>query len=153
MKKTPLNSASGFTTIQLIITLAIRSIVTGMAVVGISRARDHVRLVNSARQFAAYVERARADAVRRHSGTVVETTDINSYSITMDWDGFGNISTRTFNLESGVVFTTGDKSITFDRRGRIPSEQSFGFSNGRNTVSVGVTGSGDVTFDAQFFHD
>ena len=139
--------------IQMVITIAIMMVVTGFAVVGISRARDHVRLMNSARQFAAYVERARGDAVRRHGQATVSVDDNNTYSLIMDWNGSGTTVTRSFDLEPGVVFTTGIKSITFDWRGRIPSEQSFGFNNGRNTVSVGVTGSGDVTFDAQFFHD
>src|SRR5438270_8391341 len=114
MKKTPLNNARGFTTIQLIITIAIMAIVTGMAVVGISRARDHVRLMNSAREFAAYVERAHGDSIRRHSGATVQTVDQNSYSVTMDFDGSGNLTTKTFNLQPGVIFTTGVKSITFD---------------------------------------
>jgi hypothetical protein len=55
-------------------------------------------------------------------------------------------------------FTLQPESI-YDRRrmvaliGVVASDKRIvWFSNGRNTVSVGVTGSGDVTFDAQFFH-
>jgi len=159
MKRTAFSNASGFSTIQLVITVAVMTVVTGFAVVSISRARDHVRLMNSARQFAAYVERARADSVRRHASDATAATvlviDNDTYAITMDWDGFGTTRTQNFDLERGIVFTPGmvGKSVTFNWRGRIPAEESFGFSNGRNTVSVGITGSGDVTFDAQFFSD
>jgi hypothetical protein len=155
MKRTAFNNARGFSTLQLVITIAVMMVVTGFAVVSISRARDHVRLMNSARQFAAYVERARADAVRRHNNATVAVIDNDTYAVTMDWDGFGTTRIQNFDLERGIVFTPGmvGKSVTFNWRGRIPGEESFGFSNGRNTVSVGVSGSGDVTFDAQFFSD
>ena len=158
MKRTAFSHARGFSTIQLVITIAVMMIVTGFAVVSISRARDHVRLMNSARQFAAYVERARGDAVRRHGDALVDIVDNNTYAITMDWDGFGATRTQNFDLEQGVVFTTGGTTIQFNWRGRIAGEQSFGFAVNRNTVwertvSVGVTGSGDVTFDAEYFYD
>jgi Tfp pilus assembly protein FimT len=153
MKMKFANDNRGFSTIQLIITLAIMAIITGFAVMGIVRARANLRLSNSAREFAAHVERARADAVRRHNNAVVQTLNTSTYSVTMDFDNTGTVTTRNFTLREGVVFTTGVKSITFDWRGRIPQEESFGFSNGSNTLSVGITGSGDVTFDAQFFHD
>src|SRR6185436_5174682 len=153
MRMTSISNAKGFSTVQLVITLAVMGIITGFAVVGITRARSAFRLSNSAREFAAYVERARADAVRRHGQATVSAVNTTAYTVTMDFDNSGTVSTRTFRLQQDVVFTTGIKSVTFDWRGRIPVEQSFGFSNGRNTLSVGITGSGDVTFDAQFFHD
>lgn len=164
MKRTAFSNARGFSTIQLVITIAAVMIVSGFAVVSISRARDHVRLMNSARQFAAYVERARGDAVRRHTGASVFVIDNNSYGVTMDWDGFGNPTTRNFDLEQGVVFTPGweGKSVTFDWRGRTFREELFGFfirkpfavsETDGYSVGVGVTGSGDVTFESQFFYD
>lgn len=161
MKRTAFSNARGFSTIQLVITIAVMTIVSGFAVVSISRARDHVRLMNSARQFAASVERARGDAVRRHSTATVSVSDNDTYVIRMDWDGFGNATDRSSDLERGVTFTPGmvGKSITFNWRGRIVSEESFGFvvNSGsamwQRTVSVGVTGSGDVTFDAEYFYD
>ena len=156
MKRTAFSNARGFSTLQLVITIAVMMIVTGFAVVGITRARDHVRLINSARQFAAYVERARADSVRRHAGpanaATVSVLDNNTYAVIMDWDGFGAVSTRNFDLEQNVRFTT-IKTIAFDWRGRIPREESFGFENGTNSVNVHVTGSGDVTFDTEQFFD
>ncbi|HEY5837919.1 MAG TPA: hypothetical protein VIT19_02710 [Pyrinomonadaceae bacterium] len=156
MKRTAFSNARGFSTLQLVITVAVMSIVAGFAVVGITRARDHVRLMNSARQFAAYVERARGDSVRRHASVAnaatVSVTDNDTYAVNMDWDGFGAVSTRNFDLEQGVRFTT-VKSITFDWRGRIANEESFGFDNGRDQVNVHITGSGDVTFDTERFYD
>jgi hypothetical protein len=156
MKRTAFSNSRGFSILQLVITIAVMMIVTGFAVVGITRARDHVRLVNSARQFAAYVERSRADSVRRHAApanaATVSVLDNNTYAITMDWDGFGAVSTRNFDLEQGVSFTT-IKTIAFDWRGRLPQEESFGFNNGRNQVNIHVTGSGDVTFDTERFFD
>lgn len=159
MKRTASSNARGFSTLQLVITVAVMTIVASFAVVGITRARDHVRLTNSARQFASYVERARGDSVRRHAAGVnagsVLVLDNNTYSVTIDWDGFGAVSTRNFDLEQGVTFTAGmvGKSVTFDWRGRIANEESFGFDNGRNRVNVHVTGSGDVTFDTESFFD
>ena len=158
MKRTALSNSRGFSTIQLLITIAVMAVVTGFAVVSISRARDHVRLMNSARTFAAYVERARADSVRRHAEganqATVAVVDTNTYAITMDWDGLGTIRTQNFDLERGVAFTDGmvGKSVSFNWRGRILREESFGFVIGDSSVSVGITGSGDVTFDAEYFY-
>jgi len=165
MRAKPSRNADGFSMIQLLITIAVAMIITGFAIVGITRARDHVRLMNSAREFAGYVERARADAVRRHNTATVQTISETSFRVIMDFDGNGSIDAsdiKTFGLQSGVRFTTGIKGVTFDWRGRITQEQSFGFFTRKSfstsstdgyTVSVGVTGAGDVTFDAQFFSD
>ena len=160
MKRTAFSNARGFSTIQLVITIAVMTIVSGFAVVSISRARDHVRLMNSARQFAASAERARGDAVRRHSTATVSVSDNDTYIIRMDWEGFGNATDRSSDLERGVTFTPGmiGKSITFNWRGRIALEESFGFAVNQGTVrqqtvSVGITGSGDVTFQADYFYD
>src|SRR5438093_13584482 len=99
MKNQPSRNALGFSTIQLLITIAVAAIVTSFAVVGIVRAREHFRLSNSARQFAGYVERARADAVRRHGNAIVQVIDNNTYSVTMDFDNNGNVTRRNFRLQ------------------------------------------------------
>jgi hypothetical protein len=77
----------------------------------------------------------------------------STYSVTMDFGGGGNVTTQTFPLETNVTFITSLQTITFDWRGRIPSEISVGFSNESGTANVNITGSGDVTIDSEIFHD
>ncbi|HEY0766304.1 MAG TPA: prepilin-type N-terminal cleavage/methylation domain-containing protein [Pyrinomonadaceae bacterium] len=84
---------SGFTLLQLLVTLAIISVVSTFAVMGITRARASMRLSNSTRQFGAYVERARADAVRRHGQTTVQMLTNSTYSVTMDFGDGGSATT------------------------------------------------------------
>jgi len=144
---------SGFTLLQLLITLVIVSVVSSLAIMGITRVRAAMRLSNSTRQFAAYVEQARADAIRRHGQATVQMLTTSTYSVTMDFGGGGTVTTQTFSLESGVSFITTLQTITFDWRGRIPNEISVGFGNESGTANVNITGSGDVTIDSSIFHD
>ena len=47
---------AGFSLMQLILTLAVISIVSSFAFIRITSARDHIRLTNAARDFANYAE-------------------------------------------------------------------------------------------------
>jgi Tfp pilus assembly protein FimT len=143
----------GYTLLQLLTTLAIVSVVTSFAMLGISSARASVRLQNSTRQLATYVERVRSDALRRHAIASVQLVDATSYSVTMDFADSGSVTTNKFSLENGITFITALQSITFDWRGRTPSEISIGLSNGTNTSNINISGSGDVTIDSAIFHD
>jgi len=51
----------------MVITVAIIAIVTTFGFLGVTKARAEFRLQSSARLFATYVEKARADAIRRHA--------------------------------------------------------------------------------------
>src|SRR5207244_1037990 len=51
-----LNDASGFTLVQITITVAIIAIVSTFAIIGLSSARASLRLQNSVRQLSAYLE-------------------------------------------------------------------------------------------------
>jgi prepilin-type N-terminal cleavage/methylation domain-containing protein len=144
---------SGFTLVQLLITIAIASILSTFAFLGITSARSAIRLSNSTRQFGSYVERARADAIRRHGVATVQLLTDSSYSVTMDFGGDGSVTTQTFQLQNGVSFITTLETITFDWRGRLPSEISVGFGNESGTANVNITGSGDITIDSEIFHD
>jgi hypothetical protein len=145
---------------QMVITVAIISIVSTVGVLGIKTARAEFKVRNSARVFASYLEKARADSVRRHADSTseawVQSTDAgsNTYSVTMDF-GDGTLTTRTFQLESGTSFNTIAKKVSFNWRGRIDSFWVFQIKSDYtgNSIPVDVSGSGDITVDEQHFPD
>lgn len=150
----------GFTITQMVVTLSIIAVVSTGGVLGIKTARAEFRLQNSARLFATYIEKARADAIRRHAATgqesSVETFGPGStlYAITMDF-GAGVVETRTFDLESGLNFATAAKKMTFDWRGRIAEAWVFQIRSEYldRSLPVDVSGSGDITVGEQHFPD
>ena len=150
----------GFTITQMVVTLAIIAVVSTGGVLGIRTARAEFRRQNSARLFATYIEKARADSIRRHAATgqesSVETFGPGStqYAITMDY-GSGVIETRTFDLESGLSFVTAPKKVTFDWRGRITEAWVFQVHSEylERNLPVDVSGAGDITVGEQHFPD
>ena len=148
----------GFSLLQLMIALAVISIISTFAVMTVRGVRNSNRLQSSVRTFASRAEKARLDAVRRHASTSVEFTGPTTYEITMDFMGVGVPQTRSFTLETGVYLTGADgNSLTaapfpyadFDWRGRTTEcSMLFGIKNsdGR-TSSVQIAGSGDVTIN------
>lgn len=150
----------GFTITQMVITIAIISLVSTFGVLGIRNARAEFRLQNNARLFATYVEKARVDAIRRHapdgSKSSIETfgPGTSNYAVTMDF-GSGAVETRTFNLESGLSFSTTAKKVSFDWRGRIAEAWVFQIFSDylARSLPVDVSGSGDITVGEQHFPD
>ena len=144
----------------MVITIAIIAVVSTFGVLGIKTARAEFRLQNSARLFATYVEKARADAIRRHAESGQESSvetfgpGTTSYAVTMDW-GSGVVETRTFDLESGLSFNTAAKKVAFDWRGRITEAWVFQVRSDYldKNLPVDVSGSGDITVGEQHFPD
>jgi Tfp pilus assembly protein FimT len=66
-----LNSRSrrfgGFSTVELLAVVTMLAIITAFGFMGISKARASVRLSGAARQYAAYIEKARIYSIRRHA--------------------------------------------------------------------------------------
>src|SRR4051812_31439463 len=168
MKKSKANkhttrTGRGFSTMELIITTTILTIVTGLGLMGISRAKASVRLAGSAREYASYIEKARVYSIRRHAddptqrASIAINDDKASYNVTMDLDGDGGMDTRTINLPSGISFETVE-TIAFDWRGRTwntaggittsNAQVSITLKYGPDSVSIDVTGSGDITVDS-----
>src|SRR5262245_36166613 len=141
----------GVSILQTVITLAVVSIVSTFAVLNIHSARSSLRLQNSVRQLAGYLEKARLDSIRRHGNSSVVFSNTTSYNVTMDFEGAGTVSTRTFPFESGVaIISTPLPSLTFNWRGRTSAcTLTFAVQNSRGEQSwVDVSDAGDVTVDS-----
>ena len=147
---------AGFTTIQMLITIALITVISAFALFAIDSARASVRLTSSTRELAGYLEKARSNAIRRNGTSSVTIIDQNSYNVTMDFDGDGTVETRTISLQTGVTFPAGQVGITaaFDWRGRVPNEIRFELdSDGLASGSINISGSGDVTIGTEIFED
>ena len=150
----------GFTLTQMVIVLSIISVVTTFGVLGIKTARAEFQHQSNARLFASYVEKARADAIRRHASggqiSSIETfgPETTAYAVTMDW-GSGVVETRTFNLDDGLTFDVAAQKVSFDWRGRISEAWVWQIKSAYldKRVPVDVSGSGDITVGSQHFPD
>jgi Tfp pilus assembly protein FimT len=167
-KKNSNTPRTGFSAIELVITVTVLGIVTGFGIVGISRARASVRLSGAAREFASYIEKARLFSIRSHADDATEraTITINgdkaSYNVTLDLDGDGDLDTTTIALPDGVTFDSVE-TIAFDWRGRTwntvsgitssNAQVSFRLQYGSDIASIDITGSGDVTVNSLVFDD
>ena len=141
----------GFTVLQLLIAIAVAGVISAFALIGIARSRDNLRLQGSVRQLSGYMEKARLDAIRRHTTTSVTFTNTTTYSVTMDFDGGGTATTRNFSFDDGVViFSTPLPSVTFNWRGRtLACTINFAMKNSSGHQSwVDVSDAGDVTVNS-----
>ena len=149
---------SGFSVIQLLLTVVLISIVSAFALLQISSTKASLSLQNSVRQLATYIERARMDAIRRHATTTdmlssVVFTSNNTYNVKMDFAGTGTPTTRTFTFDSsvpGIPPGSPLPTVTFNWRGRISScTITFAIFNSRGEQSwVDVSDAGDVTVNS-----
>lgn len=118
----------GVSILEVIIVVAMISIVTTFAVMQIGAAQRAMRLTNSAREFLGWLEKARLDSLRRHAISNVEMASItitsaNTYTVTIDQNGDGTLDPqRTITIPStnGARFTglTFPTTIYYNWRGR-----------------------------------
>lgn len=160
-------SQRGFSMMQLLVVLAVASVVSGLAFMGITSARQRIRLTNSSRMLASYAEKARVDSVRRHptdpdqmSG--LEVLNKTTYRVKMDFDGNGTVETKDVSLDEGVEFATDPIALVFDWRGRLVDldtadiKVSIVLQWGDDEADqrfVDITRSGDVTLDSDVYLD
>ena len=64
-KKTAGRGERGFSVIEMMIVLLIIGVMTGVTVIGVREARQNARRITATRELQDYLEKARADAVRR----------------------------------------------------------------------------------------
>ena len=149
----------GFTLLQAIIVMTVAMIISSATIMSIRAGRPGIQLANSAHQLAGWLERARADSVRRRPApgneSKVEILDNRNYRVTMGFGGSGTLTSRTFSCEGDVLIITDPVVISFDWRGRptFGTEVTVAFQNSAGTTQVDVTGSGDVTVGSEIFQD
>ena len=141
---------------ELVIVVAIAAIISAFALIQIRSSRSALRVQNSVRQLASYMEKARVDAVRRHDTSRVSFSDTRTYSVRMDFTGSGSATTRTFTFQDGVNLASSElPDVTFNWRGRTLTAGSncvttFAVHDTMDHgLSVDVSGSGDVTVENQ----
>lgn len=146
----------GATMAELVIVVAIIGIVSMFALFQVRSARSALRVQNSVRQLASYMEKARVDAVRRHGTSTVTFSNTRTYSVTMDFNNGGTPTTRTFTFQEGVQLASSElPNVTFNWRGRTLTAGSSCVTTFAvhdflgNGLSVDVSGSGDVTVENQ----
>jgi len=158
----------GFSIIELLAVATVLTIVTAFGLIGVAKARASVRLSGAAREYASYVEKARMFSIRRHAdgaatrASVFVNANKLSYDVMMDLDGDGGMDTRTISLPSGISFERVE-TFAFDWRGRTTnivegvdypnSQVSVRLLSNDDSLSVDITGSGDVTIDSAVFDD
>ena len=142
--------------VELVIVLALIGIVSAFALVQVRSSRSALRVQNSVRQLASYMEKARIDAVRRHGTSSVTFSNTKTYSVTMDFNGSGTPTTRTFTFLDNVQLASSElPNVTFNWRGRTLTAgadcvTTFAVSDTMDHgLSVDVSGSGDVTVENQ----
>lgn len=154
----------GISVVELLIVAAMISVVTTFAVMQIAGAQRAMRLTNSAREFMAWLEKARMDSLRRHPMSSaemasVEITSANSYSITIDQNGDGALDPpRNITIPAGDGTTFSGVAvpsvIRFNWRGRpvddLGNTMSLSFSlrstvSGVSPVPINLTSDGDTS--------
>jgi len=165
-KQTKHNSAAGFSLVEMLIVIAIVGVLSAVALFNFQRSKRSFDVSGGTRNLAAYLEKARVDAVRRHVTDGSARVDINSAtSFTANIDfGSGVATGRTFNLPGGTTLSytlppattaidpaTTPISVTYDWRGRTATTVLFTLTDsiaGVDSSTVVVGPAGDLSTDS-----
>ncbi len=158
-------NAAGFSVFELLIVVAMISVLTGFALIQITRARQVMTRANAARQLSAFLEKARVDSVRRRPTTntqmaQVSLLDATSYSVRIDLNGDGTLDAAQVirlpadaNLQFDLPYP---RTIYFNWRGRTvdaagnianPSYIDILSSPNYGSTRIDLTSAGQPTFD------
>src|ERR687886_496762 len=86
----------GASILEILIVIAMISVVAGFAIMQIATAQRSMRLTNAARELMSWFDKARLDSLRRHplsnsEMASVTITGANTYTVTIDRDGDGTL--------------------------------------------------------------
>lgn len=149
---------NGIGTAELLIVVAIIGVATAFAAISFTTTRASVRVQNSVRQLASYMEKARIDAVRRHDTASVKFTSPTTYRVRMDFNNSGSPTERSFSFEPNVSIASSElPEVVFNWRGRTLTSgtscvTTFSVKSDTNNtygLNIDVSGSGDVTVENQ----
>lgn len=148
----------GFSVLELLIVVAMISVLVGFALLQVAEARQDLARENTAQQLAAYLEKARLDSIRRRPATTAQMAQVsilnaNFYSVTIDanWDGTLD-APRVISVPAGsnLQFNTPfPRTIYFNWRGRTvdaagnpptPHFVSLTHSYGTSTIDLTLAG-------------
>lgn len=171
MHKDTKNRQQGASLIELLVVLAIASILFTVAASQFGNSNDVLTRQNIAREFKVSLERARFDAVKRRAGTLAEMSTVTvlsetSFSYTIDFnqngviDDPGETKVVNFGSRSNVTITGTNFvfpiTIKFDRRGHttvvngdIPAttiSPMFYFCNGSCTVATATSQNANIIY-------
>lgn len=132
---------SGFTIIELLITLVVLAIVAAVAIPGFGRLIDGNRLMTSTNLLMSSIRFARTEAIKRGT-TVTFSTDgglatgwcVHSGDASSDCT---NNQIRSFSSPSNVTFTSSTTDLVFDRRGFLVPQTSQNFTIAPNNCASG----------------
>jgi len=128
LTKSSFSSARGFSVLELLIVVSMLSVVAGFALMQVTNARQVMARENAARQFAAFLEKARVDSLRRNPRSSAQMAqvslvgDATSYTVAIDTNGDNVLDPpRVIRLPagSGLQFNGPlPRTIYFNWRGR-----------------------------------
>lgn len=146
--------ASGFTLVELMVSLALFGLIMVAALPNLQEANRTHRLNSAVSQIETGMRRARAAAVKTRSEVRV-SIDAGNRTCTIDQDtnDDGNFETRLsrFVIDDDVVLSAisfgGDTAVTFDERGAPdnPGSMILRTPHGRGRQLIVAAGSGSVT--------
>jgi len=139
----------GFSILQLAIVVVIIGIFSTFSLITMTRAKANLRLQNSVRQLASYLEKTRLDAIKRHGSSSLVFPDTTHYVVTMDF-GSG-VTTRTIPFDPDISIGSSElPSVSFNWRGRTQAcTIRFTVQNEKGEQSwLAVSDAGDVTVNS-----
>jgi len=158
-----ISNDAGFSVVELLGAILVVTIISTIALTSFQKASRSFNLSGATRSLSTYLEKARADSVRRHGGASLSLNSSSSYTVNIDFSGNNSTTARTISLPSGTSLsyalppttTSLDPSanpttITYDWRGLTTQSLVLTLTNSTTGVSsstVVVGRAGDLSTD------
>jgi type IV fimbrial biogenesis protein FimT len=140
-----MGSSYGFTVLELLVVMALMSIVTALAIPSLSSTREQLTVNEATQKIAATLAEVRAEAVR-----VKSKISISFSSTGLTWDTYQDGTTDgTLKLPKGVIWSgSTPATFSFDGLGLVPSisgTQSITVKRGKHSDTVQINKNGYIS--------